>query len=53
LHDDYVRYLRLSTGLAVSSTALVEALIAQQAAKRERERLAQFDEEVPMLANTY
>jgi O-antigen ligase len=53
LHDDYVRYLRLSTGLAVSSTALVEALIAQQAAKRERERLAQYDEEVPKLANTY
>jgi putative inorganic carbon (hco3(-)) transporter len=50
LHDSFVRYLRLSIAFAVSSTALVEAIAVQQAAKQNRKKLAQFDEDAPKLA---
>ncbi|MDQ7036648.1 MAG: hypothetical protein Q9P01_18000 [Anaerolineae bacterium] len=53
LHDSYVRYLRLSIALVVSSTALVDALLAQQTAKQNRKRLAALDEEAPKLAQYF
>ena len=53
LHDSFVRYLRLSIAFAVSSTALVEALIIQQTARHNRKKLAQFDEDAPKMARQY
>ena len=52
LHDAYIRYMRLSIALAVSATALVQAIIERQAAERKRKVLSQFDEAAPRLADT-
>jgi putative inorganic carbon (hco3(-)) transporter len=52
LHGAHIRYLRLSIALAVSSTALVQALIERQTTERKRKALSQFDEAPPKLADS-
>ncbi|NWF71318.1 MAG: O-antigen ligase family protein [Chloroflexi bacterium] len=51
LHDDYVRYLRLAIGLAISASALTEALVRRYESARTHEMLTTSPTEGLVLAD--